>query len=379
MRYKRCDGCNAWLASAMQNPAIVMKVLKRFGSATELYSALAAGDSLVLADFFEPKVIMKLRQSAKQDAMHAMMEKMQKESIGIITYDDFVYPDALRNIQNPPPFLFYKGNLECLKRKCISIVGTRKASPGGLEKTKEIAFHLAKAGVAVVSGLAVGIDGAAHRGCLDAGGQTIGLCAGGIDVNYPAEHEALRQELLQKGGLLLSEYPPGTRAYPGHFQMRNRIISGLSSAVVMMECQVRSGSMITVQHALDQGREVFAYPGLAGTEYAAGAHQLLREGANYFVTAEDILSDLGWQAQRSAPPVMKQEPPSLVNDTPVSEQQKKILAVLLQSGEQSYDQLAAATGMNASELSGELTMLQLYGIIQALPGKQYVIKNKSVR
>ena len=155
-------------------------------------------------------------------------------------------------------------------------------------------------------------------------------------------------------------------------------MSGVSSAVVMMECQIRSGSMITVQHALDQGREVFAYPGQSGTEHAQGAHQLLREGANYFVSAEDILSDLGWNRKRMHVSEMKQDKPCFADETPVSENQKKILSAL-NGGEQSYDQLAAATGLSASELSGELTMLQLFGIIQALPGKQFMIINKKTR
>lgn len=378
MRYTVDDGCNAWLASAMLNPDILMKVLKRFGSARQLYNALCNGDSLVLGDYFEPNAIMRLRASAKLDAMHEMLVALHKESIGIISYDDFLYPDALRNINSPPPFLFYKGNLECLKKNCITIVGTRKASPASIEKTKEIAYDLAKAGVTIVSGLALGIDGAAHRGCLDAGGQTVGLCACGIDVNYPKEHEGLKKEILQKGGLLLSEYPPGIRPDPWHFPARNRIMSGVSSAVVMMECQIRSGSMITVQHALDQGREVFAYPGQSGTEHAQGAHQLLREGANYFVSAEDILSDLGWNRKRVHVSEMKQDKPCFADETPVSEKQKKILSAL-NGGEQSYDQLAAATGLSASELSGELTMLQLFGIIQALPGKQFMIRNKKTR
>ena len=151
MRYTVDDGCNAWLASAMLNPDILMKVLKRFGSARQLYNALCNGDSLVLGDYFEPNAIMRLRASAKRDAMHEMLVALHKESIGIISYDDFLYPDALRNINSPPPFLFYKGNLECLKKNCITIVGTRKASPASIEKTKEIAYDLAKAGGTIES------------------------------------------------------------------------------------------------------------------------------------------------------------------------------------------------------------------------------------
>jgi DNA processing protein len=184
-------------------------------------------------------------------------------------------------------------------------------------------------------------------------------------VDYPAENANLRTKIIREGGVLLSEYPPGIRANKYVFQARNRIISGLGKALLMMESRIQSGSMLTVQHALDQGKEVYAYPGLPGTEWAEGAHQLLREGANYFTSAEDILEDLGWD--KPSKHSIEARPAEL---PPMSEEQRKVFRLLGQ-GELSFDQLADKTGLSPSAISTALTMLQMMGLIKALPGKCY--------
>lgn len=378
MRYTREDACRAWLTNASLPTDIVLRLMKRFGSAEAIYDAFLDSDSLAFCEYFTPRAMNALRETSRRDKMHEMLVAMRNTGIHLMSYDDYSYPPSLLTIPDPPPFLFYKGDPQCLTGKCISIIGSRNASIEALEATYALAYQLAQCGITVVSGLAVGIDAAAHRGCLAAGGRTVGLCACGLDVSYPAEHDNLKKEIIDKGGILLSEYPPGSPASKWHFQPRNRIISGLSSAVVMMECRIRSGSMTTVQHALDQGREVFAYPGKAGTEYSEGAHQLLREGANYFETAEDIINDLGWDKDLSRPATALHQsvaPPPDPNLTPA---QKAILSALA-NGELSFDQLAVATNLGVSQLSAELTMLQLERAISALPGKQYRLSKTSER
>ena len=249
--------------------------------------------------------------------------------------------------------------------KCIGIVGTRKAAPNTLEATQKIACELSNAGVTIVSGFAMGIDTAAHTGCLEGRSPTAALMACGLDVDYPSCNHELKERIVQSGGVLLSEYPAGCPALKWHFPVRNRMIAALSKAVVMMEAQVRSGSMTTVHHALEQGKEVYAYPGNIGSEWAAGAHQLLREGASYFTSAQDILEDMKWDEDVPTP---TQEQKSAL--PPMRDTQRRIYALLCQR-EMSYDELAEATGFDAPTLSGELTMLSILGLVKSLPGKTF--------
>lgn len=173
--------------------------------------------------------------------------------------------------------------------RCIAMVGSRNASSFSTEATEQIAEELSNHDVTIISGMAMGIDAAAHIGCLRGSSPTAAVLGTGLDVNYPVENEDIRKRLLDQGGVLLTEYVPGTGPRPWNFPVRNRIMSGLSRAVLMMECQLKSGSIRTIQHALDQGKEVYAFPGKVRTHWEAGAHQLLREGANYFTCAQDIL------------------------------------------------------------------------------------------
>lgn len=365
MRYTREDGCRAWLTYGQLNYDSLHRLMTDFGCAEAVYDHFRASDGAELADYAGSDQLALLRQAATPEAMHEMMVLMRKGEMGVVSLSDALYPEALRNIADPPLILFYHGELECLMGRCVTMVGARRASPDGERAAFQVAKELGAAGVTVVSGMASGIDTAAHEGCLEGGGITAAVLACGLDVDYPADNSALKQRLVRSGGVMLSEYPPRTPALSWHFPVRNRIISGLSRAVVMMECRVRSGTMRTIQHALDQGREVYAYPGKVGTAWAEGAHQLLREGANYFATAQDILLDMGWA--EATPPPTRQEKQAL---PPLSEEQRRVLKELTQ-GECSFDQLAAATGMDAPQLSSALTMLQLLGLIRSLPGKTY--------
>ena len=363
MRYTREDGCRAWLAYGEIQPSPMAALLKDFGSCEAVYDQFMTRGPSALKAYANEKQLSFLSEHARPEAMHEMMLIMQRLGMGILTPDDDSYPDALRNIPDPPFQLFYIGDPGCLSGHCVTMVGSRKASRSGESAAHRIARDLSAKGVCIVSGLAVGIDTASLKGGLDGGTPVAGVLACGLDVDYPAASHALKEKIVSTGGVLLTEYPPGIRAFRHHFAVRNRIMSGLSSAVLMMESGIRSGSMLTVQHALDQGREVYAYPGEPGTAWAEGAHLLLREGANYFAKAEDILEDMGWTIDNPVEQTTRELPP-------MSPEQRRVYE-LLQRGEMSYDQLASSSGMEPSSLSVTLTMLEIMGLVEALPGKVY--------
>ena len=298
--------------------------------------------------------------------MYRMLLVMQSCGIRVMTESHLQYPAALQQIDHPPAILFYRGNPDCLIGRCITIVGSRSASPQTLYATEQLARELSQNRVCVISGLAYGIDSAAHRGSLEGGTPGCAVMGCGLDVSYPEGNESLRNELLDAVGVLLSEYPPGMHAAKWTFPVRNRMMSGLANAVVLMEAKLRSGSMSTVHHALAQGKEVYAYPGNIGTEWAEASHQLLREGANYFVTAQDILEDMGWQAEGPLPTV--DEKPKIVQE--LTPEQRKIIGVLA-GGERSFDEILQGTGLQTAQLSVNLTLMQMSGLIRALPGKMY--------
>lgn len=366
MQYTREDGCRAWLTYGMINPDTLADILDEYGSAEAVYDEFVRTDGKCLDTWLVNENSMAtLKKQSRQEAMHEMMVTMRKLNIGVIGITDDQYPDSLRHIQLPPPILFYRGQLDCLMGKCVAVVGSRSVSPRGEATTQTICRDLSAAGVTIISGMAVGVDAAAHRGCIEGGSPTVAVMACGMDIDYPQDNVALREDIVRHGGLLLSEYPLGMRSNKYVFQMRNRLISGLSKAVLMMESRIQSGSMITVHHALDQGRDVFAYPGMPGSEWAEGAHQLLREGAIYFTSAQDVLEDLDWDSgQPAVTPQQKKAMPEM-DDT-----QRKIYA-LLGEGELSFDEIASRSCLPASQLSVSLTLMTITGVIRALPGKVF--------
>ncbi len=368
MGYTREDGCRAWMTYGTLAPDSLEKLLEEYGSYEGIYDAFKHTQGSMLLHYANDQQMEILTKQARNAEMHEMMRAMQRKGMKIIAKDDAAYPELLRHIPDAPPLLFYMGNLQALAgEKFVTMVGSRRASFYGMDATRRIARELSQYGVVIVSGLAVGVDSAAHEGCLEGGSATIGVAACGLDVDYPAENAPLRRRILSSGGLLLSEAPPGTPALPWRFPIRNRILSGLSSATIMMEARLRSGTMTTVQHALDQGREVYAYPGDTNAPGADAARSLLREGANYFTSARDILEDMKWT--RSEPEPKRKAPERL--DLPELDEQAKTIYDLLGRGEKSFDQLAAGCNLDAQMISGALTILQIHGLIRPLPGKLY--------
>ncbi len=273
------------------------------------------------------------------------------------------YLQIINTIAKVPKILYFTGNLPSERRPTVAIVGTRKPTPYGKEVTYQLAYDLAKQGVVIISGLALGIDGVAHRAALDAGGTTIAVLACGLDNMYPATHKNLAEEIVKKGGAIVSEYEPDVGARDFQFLARNRIVSGLSDAVVVTEAATRSGTLATVNHALEQGRDVFAVPGNITSPLSAGCNALIKQGATPVMSATDILEVI-------APDLLEPQQSLALGNNPT---ETKIIQ-LLQSGIRDGDQLLQESGIDASEFSQSLTMMEITGTIRALGGNQWTLK-----
>ncbi|WP_245820279.1 DNA-processing protein DprA [Marinobacter lutaoensis] len=297
----------------------------------------------------------------------AILEACRHQDIALVPWTDERYPEALRHIPDAPLVLYARGDPALLTRDQIGIVGSRHATRAGLAHARQFAAELSRQGLLVTSGLALGIDGAAHAGALDAGCPTVAVIGCGLDRCYPRQHEALGRRVVA-GGVLVSEYPPGTPARAGHFPQRNRIISGLSRGVLVVEAGLRSGSLITARLALEQGREVFAIPGSIHSPVARGCHQLIKQGARLVETVDDVLEELaGWWS----PPVVSTRQPSPAPDRPdLSGLEQREIAVFEALGYDpvSTDALALATGLPADQLMQALLLLELQGLAGSAPG-----------
>ena len=229
-----------------------------------------------------------------QQKIAKALKWLDTSSNSIITITDPAYPPQLKKIYDPPPVLFVQGSLLALKNPQLAIVGSRNASNYGIQVAEDFARHFTQLGISITSGLAFGIDAASHRGALKGGyAPTIAVVANGLDIIYPTEHKNLRDEICMQGGAIVSENMPGTEPFSGLFPRRNRIISGLSLGVLVVEAACNSGSLITAKMALEQGREVFAIPGGIHNTRSKGCNQLIKQGAKLVETAEDVLEELG--------------------------------------------------------------------------------------
>ena len=281
-----------------------------------------------------------------------------------IPFGDDHYPALLACTEDPPPVLWARGTLECLTPPCVAIIGSRAASPYALQIAGRLAAELADRSIVVASGLARGVDSAAHRGCLSAGGRTVAVTGTGVDVVYPRENAGLAAQ-ISDNGLLLSELAPGAPPLPEHFPLRNRIISGISLAVVVVEASEKSGSLITAGCALRQGRDVMAVPGSVLSGRNRGSHALLKVGAKVVETADDILEDMGWNASETAPRTGLRATAGALNADP--------LLSKMDPGEvYRLDDLVEVTGTTASKLLPRLMELELLGYIEAPGGGRFV-------
>jgi DNA processing protein len=293
----------------------------------------------------------------------AVLDRLERSGAKVSTVLDDDYPRILREIPGPPPVLYYRGTLQSQDEPTIAIVGTRRATSYGREVTTRISADLASSGVTVVSGLAKGIDGFAHRAALDAGGRTIAVMASGVDIIYPPEHRELANRIIESGAIV-SDYPPGTKPDAPNFPARNRIISGLSLAAVVVEAPLRSGARITADFANDQGRDVYAVPGSILSTASEGTNKLLREGATPLTSARDLLDDLHLSGREPEP-----EPAQVA--FPITDEERAIYA-LVTSEPQHIDELAYGAGLTISQASALMTMLELKGLVSNA-GAQYFV------
>jgi DNA processing protein len=284
------------------------------------------------------------------------------------------YPDALRALPQPPPVLHVHGRLELLSRPGIAVIGTRAHSTYGRDATVSFVVGLVRAGYTIVSGLARGIDGIAHRTALEVGGDTIGVLGTGIDVPYPPEHEELFHTVAERG-CLVSEFPPGTPPRKYHFPQRNRIIAGLSRGVLVVEAPVKSGALITAHYALDEGKEVFAVPGPIHNPTSCGPNRLIQDGAALVTSAADILRVLESRTGEPLPQPLAAGSDTLdleeVHPEPAASELARRIWTALETGAMELETLATELGAEPAPLSLALLELELSGLIEKLPGPRY--------
>ncbi len=282
--------------------------------------------------------------------------------INRVTPEKHKYLHLLGVIPAAPKTIFFTGTLPAKRVPTVAIIGTRKPTPYGKEVAHKLAYELAAKGVIVVSGLALGIDAVAHRGALEAGGTTLAVLANSVDSIYPRTHESLAKEITENGGAILSEYEPPTAARTYQFLARNRIVSGLSDAVIIIEAAARSGTLSTAAHALEQGKEVFAVPGNITSPLSAGCNSLLKQGAHPATCVEDILEII-------APELLSAQTMLPLGATPL---ESKIIE-LLQAGIRDGDQLQQLAGASPSDFSQTMTMMEINGALRGLGANQWTI------
>lgn len=350
-----------WLSSIAAIPARTFYALiAQYGCAAAVYHE----KTFAQASFLSAAQRSALRRAQNEGQIDQLKEQLHSLHAVAITRLEDAYPPLLREIYDPPPTLFVRGKRNMQQQRAIAIVGARNCTRQGAQAAIQIAHGLAQAGVCVVSGLARGIDAAAHQGALQGGGNTAAILGCGPEMAYPPENQPLFDEILQQGQII-SEYPPGTPPRKMHFPARNRIISGMCHGTVLVEASGRSGANITVELALSEGREVFAVPGNVLQPQSDGPNQLLKNGAALATCAQDVLQTMGWESPE--PLALPGLEAVLLN--PVEAR----VARCLLAGESDHDELLEHSGCETAELNMVLTMLELRGIMKQLPGNRYQI------
>jgi DNA processing protein len=341
-------------------PRRTAALLERFGSAAAILRADAA--QLATVPHIGEKLAHDFTRSLGKVDVESELARASEHGVHLRALGTPDYPASLANIPDPPHLLYVRGTLEARDANAVALVGSRKCTPYGRRMAERLATGLVRAGFTVVSGLARGIDGVAHRATLEAGGRTLAVLAGGLARIYPPEHADLAREVASAGAFL-SEAPMGQEPVAEMFPARNRLISGLCRGVVIVEAAERSGALITARHAAEQGREVFAVPGTADSDASAGALRLLRDGARLVRSAEDIVEDLDGVAPLTPLPVQA-APEGL---TAVQQQIWDALA----ERPRHIDEMTRQLGLPVAEVTNQLLLLEIKKLIRRLPGNQF--------
>ena len=362
-------------------PRAAAKLLERFGSAEAVYSATRSElEQLRLV----PEAIDTIIGRDLQTAAESEIKTVKKLGGDILLLDDGVYPSSLREIYDPPIVIYVKGSWsQCLDQPCIAVVGSRRCSTYGQNAALMIARDLAQRGVSVISGFARGIDAAAHRGALEAGGRTVAVLGTGLDQCYPRDHRKLASDILENGGAVITQFPLGTPPVSENFPYRNRIISGLSLGVVVVEASENSGSLITARLAMEQNREVFAVPGNITSRNSFGTNYLIKgAGAKLVQQWQDIATELPPQiaARLLPPPVADQRKEKSLADRlqfvpeGLSSSESSVFRLLTPDAPSHIDTLIDQSRLPMSELTNALLSLEMRELVRALPGKCFVRK-----
>jgi DNA processing protein len=344
--------------------AICQNLLEKFGGPREIFKAGIS--DLMDVEGIRAAVAQKIAQRDFTDDPEKVLHKVEEVGAKIITYGDQAYPSELREIYAPPLLLYLKGLDIPLNMTYVAVVGSRNPTPYGLKTSEEIGQGLARRGAGVVSGMARGIDAAAHWGCISGKGFTIAVLGTGIDRIYPASNKKLYHRICERGAVI-TEFPLGTPPEPKNFPIRNRVISGLCRGIVVVEATKQSGSLITASLALEHGREVFAVPGSINSFKSRGCHYLIKQGARLVENSDDILDELGLNFPFSTKKDAFKEAPI----PPMGEEEKAIYDML---GDYPVhmDQIVRQGNREPSEVASTLLKMELRGLIRQLPGKMFV-------
>ena len=373
-----------WLALNMTpgvGPRVTSRLLEHFGSAEAIFDAPRRELALLR---LTPETIESLANRELHERAESEIERVRKLGGEILVLDDGIYPTLLRETYDPPVVLYVKGAWSaCLDQPCVAIIGSRRCSTYGQNAALMLSRELAQRGVTIISGMARGIDAAAHRGALEAGGRTVGVMGTGLDQIYPRDHKKLADDILKSNGALVTQFPLGTPPVSENFPYRNRVISGLSLGVVVVEAAENSGSLITARLAMEQNREVFAVPGNITSRNSFGTNYLIKgAGAKLVQQWQDIAAELPPEiaAQLLPPPSRKSRRKGELVDqlqlapSDLSEHERTIFKLLSTDTPQQIDALAEATKLSITQLTSALLTLEMRELIRALPGKSFVRK-----
>jgi DNA processing protein len=329
------------------------QLLREFGSPETIFAA----SHQQLQKVVSSEIARHICSGPDEAAITPALDWLQQSNNHLVTLADSAYPQSLLEIPDPPPLLYAKGNLHLLQSKCIAVVGSRNSTPQGEKNAEDFSTALSEHGYCIVSGMALGIDGAAHRGALRGTGATIAVIGTGMDIVYPSRHRELAHQIAERG-LIVSEFSLGTPSKAQNFPRRNRLISGLSIGCLVVEANVQSGSLITARLAAEQGREVFAIPGSIHSPLSKGCHQLIKQGAKLVDSIKDIVDELGSTGSFLS-----------VSESPAIEPHPILDCMGYEAV--TADWLIEHTGLTSDSLSSMLLMLELENKISSLPGGRY--------
>ncbi|MEX2007596.1 MAG: DNA-processing protein DprA [Candidatus Levyibacteriota bacterium] len=359
-----------WLGFSMSpgiGPKTFGQLLRNFGSAKKAWTA----EGSKLENILKPALTSKFLNFRKNFDLEKYKKQLRQQKISFITQVDKEYPKLLRQIPNPPIVLYIKGDPKLLdiKSRKIAIVGTRHITSYGRQITEMFAGELAHSGLVIVSGMALGVDGVAHSSCIDVGGKTIAVLGNGVDTPYPRENEKLYEQILDSGGLILSEYPPGTPPSAGSFPARNRIVAGLSSGILVTEGAADSGSLITANFGLEFGRKVFAVPGPITSSLSKAPLDLIAKGARLVTSPEDILKEFS---------ISNSQFSNKTKNTKFKTENKEEQEILkiLENESLQFDEIARKTKIDSSKLGSILSMMEIRGMIKSTESGNFSIAAK---